>query len=67
VLALVAKFAISFTYNGIYIITAEMYPTVVRNSAVSICQSFGRLGSVLSPNFQLLVSRSTSTRLLGPR
>lgn len=56
ILALTAKFAISFTYNGIYIITAEMYPTVIRNSAVSFCQTFARLGAVLAPNFQLLVS-----------
>lgn len=54
ILALTAKFAISFTYNGIYIITAEMYPTVIRNSAVSFCQTFARLGAVLAPNFQLL-------------
>jgi OCT family organic cation transporter-like MFS transporter 4/5 len=39
VLALIGKFTISFTYNGIYIITAEMYPTVIRNSTVSICNN----------------------------
>ena len=60
ILALTAKFAISFTYNGIYIITAEMYPTVIRNSAVSFCQTFARLGAVLAPNFQLLVSLTFS-------
>lgn len=32
-----------------------MYPTVIRNSAVSICQTFARLGAVLAPNIQLLV------------
>jgi OCT family organic cation transporter-like MFS transporter 4/5 len=30
ILALTGKFAISFTYNGIYIITAEIHPTVIR-------------------------------------
>jgi hypothetical protein len=56
VLALVAKFAISFTFNAIYMITAELYPTVIRNLAVSICQGFGRFGAVISPEIQLLGS-----------
>ena len=30
ILALIGKFAISFTYNGVYIITAEIHPTVIR-------------------------------------
>jgi OCT family organic cation transporter-like MFS transporter 4/5 len=55
VLALLAKFSISFTYNGIYIITAEIYPTVIRNSCVSTCQTFSRFGAVISPQIQLIV------------
>ncbi len=54
-LALVGKFAITFTLNVIFVITAELYPTVIRNSAMSINQTFGRLGSIISPNIQLLV------------
>jgi len=54
VLALIGKFAISFTYNGVYIITSEIHPTVIRNSAVSICQTFARMGAVIAPNIQLL-------------
>jgi hypothetical protein len=55
VLALISKFSISFTFNGMYIITAELYPTVVRSSAVSVCQTLARFGSIISPNIQLLV------------
>ncbi len=55
ILALVAKFAISFTYNEIYVITAELYPTVIRNGAMSVCQTFSRFGAILSPQVQLLV------------
>ena len=54
--ALIGKFSISFTYNTIYIITAESHPTVIRNSSVSICQSFARMGAIIAPNIQLLVS-----------
>jgi OCT family organic cation transporter-like MFS transporter 4/5 len=64
VLALIGKFSISFTYNGIYIITAEIYPTVIRNSCVSTCQTFSRFGAVISPQIQLIVTfRSIIRRL----
>lgn len=55
VLALIAKFCISFTYAGIYIINVEMYPTVIRNSAVSIISLIARFGSIFAPNIQVLV------------
>ena len=55
ILALVGKFSISFTYNGIYIITSEMYPTVIRSSTVSMCQAFARLGAVIAPLIQNMV------------
>lgn len=55
-LTLVSKFAVSFSYNTIYIITAESHPTVIRNSSLAICQTFSRIGTVISPNIQLLVN-----------
>ena len=54
-MALIGKFAISFTYNGIYIITSELYPTVIRNTSFSIAQTFARFGSVIAPSINLLV------------
>ena len=56
VLALICKFAISFTYSGIYIIVVEIYPTVIRNSSVSLNSVIARFGSVIAPNIQLLVT-----------
>jgi OCT family organic cation transporter-like MFS transporter 4/5 len=56
ILALVGKFTISFTYNGIYIVTSELYPTVIRTTAVAVCQCVGRLGGVIAPQINLLVS-----------
>lgn len=56
IMALIGKFAISFTYNGIYIITSEIYPTVIRSTSVSISQAIARFGGVIAPNFNLLVS-----------
>lgn len=55
-LALVGKLTISFAFNTIYIITAESHPTVIRNSAVAICQTFSRIAAVLAPNIQLMVN-----------
>jgi OCT family organic cation transporter-like MFS transporter 4/5 len=54
-LVLIGKFAIAFTYNAIYIISAELYPTMIRNTSVALAQSFGRLGSIIAPSIQLLV------------
>lgn len=53
--ALIGKFSISFTYNTIYIITGESHPTVIRTSAISVCQTFARMGAIIAPNVQLLV------------
>ncbi|RNA15634.1 Organic cation transporter [Brachionus plicatilis] len=53
-LALVGKLTISFAFNTIYIVTAESHPTVIRNSAVAISQTFSRIAAVLAPNIQLL-------------
>jgi MFS transporter, OCT family, solute carrier family 22 (organic cation transporter), member 4/5 len=46
VLALIAKFGISFTFNTVYIVTAEMYPTSIRNSIVSICAGLSSVGGI---------------------
>lgn len=53
--ALIGKFSISFTFNTIYIITAESHPTIIRNSVISICETFSGIGAVIAPYIQLLV------------
>lgn len=56
VLALIGKFSISFTFNGVYIVTAELYPTTIRNSAISFCSAISRIGGVIAPYILILVS-----------
>jgi MFS transporter, OCT family, solute carrier family 22 (organic cation transporter), member 4/5 len=56
VIALIGKFSISLTFNGIYIITAETYPTFIRNTAVSVAQFIARFGAVIAPYINLLVN-----------
>jgi OCT family organic cation transporter-like MFS transporter 4/5 len=56
ILFLVGKFSISFNFNAIYIITAESYPTIIRNSIMSVCSASGRIGAMLSPYVSLLAA-----------
>jgi hypothetical protein len=39
----------------IYNYTAELFPTVVRNSAVGLCSMSARMGGMLTPQITLLV------------
>ncbi|CAI9729433.1 organic cation transporter protein-like isoform X1 [Octopus vulgaris] len=52
-LALVGKFAISSSFAIIFNLTTELFPTVVRNSALGLSSSVGRVGSMLAPYIML--------------
>lgn len=49
VLALLGKFGILAAIGVIYVYTGELFPTVIRNTAMSSCAMFARLGSSVSP------------------
>ena len=55
VLALIGKFGISFTFNTVYVVTAEKYPTSIRNSAVSICSGLSSVGGLSKMGLILIV------------
>ena len=57
VLAMVGKLGVSGAYAIIYIHSAELIPTVVRNSAMGFCSVFENLGAVIAPYVADLVSR----------
>lgn len=42
-------FAVNYTITAVQPLMAESYPTAFRNTGVSWCQAFGRLGGALSP------------------
>ncbi|KAF7643417.1 hypothetical protein LDENG_00240060 [Lucifuga dentata] len=48
-LVLLGKFGLLGGSSVLYVFTGELYPTIIRNSALSSCTSFSRLGSSLSP------------------
>ncbi|XP_049544769.1 organic cation transporter protein-like isoform X1 [Anopheles darlingi] len=51
---LLSKMAISFSFGVLYIYTAEIFPTTLRQSLLSICSMIGRLGAVVAPQMPLL-------------
>nr|XP_004666577.3 solute carrier family 22 member 5 isoform X1 [Jaculus jaculus] len=54
VLVMVGKFGVTSAFSMVYVYTAELYPTVVRNMGVGVSSTASRLGSILSPYFVYL-------------
>ncbi|KAG8439201.1 hypothetical protein GDO86_005427 [Hymenochirus boettgeri] len=54
VLVMMGKFGITSAYSIIYVYTAELYPTVVRNMGVGASSMASRIGSIFSPYFVYL-------------
>ena len=55
-LAMVGKLGVSSSFAVIYLYTAELYPTVLRNFGVGCGSMFARIGSMVSPYIADLVS-----------
>uniref|UniRef100_A0A915EQD0 Major facilitator superfamily (MFS) profile domain-containing protein n=1 Tax=Ditylenchus dipsaci TaxID=166011 RepID=A0A915EQD0_9BILA len=45
---LVAKAAITCTYATIYTFTPELFPTVIRNTAMGVCSMMARIGAIMA-------------------
>lgn len=48
-LSMIGKFCIAASFAIIYVYSAEIFPTVVRNVGIGTCSTIGRIGSILSP------------------
>uniref|UniRef100_G3QCI4 Solute carrier family 22 member 21 n=1 Tax=Gasterosteus aculeatus aculeatus TaxID=481459 RepID=G3QCI4_GASAC len=59
-LEMLGKFAVTAAFAIVYAYTAEIYPTVVRNTALGACSMASRIGSVIAPYFIYLRSYSDS-------
>ncbi|XP_041808310.1 solute carrier family 22 member 5 [Chelmon rostratus] len=59
-LEMMGKFAVTTAFAIVYAYTAELYPTVLRNTAVGACSMASRIGSIIAPYFIYLRSYSIS-------
>uniref|UniRef100_A0A0N4ZWD5 MFS domain-containing protein n=1 Tax=Parastrongyloides trichosuri TaxID=131310 RepID=A0A0N4ZWD5_PARTI len=48
VLYAIVKASITCVYTTIYTFTPELFPTVIRNSAMGLCSTFSRLGAIIA-------------------
>ncbi|XP_062400089.1 solute carrier family 22 member 6-A [Sardina pilchardus] len=53
-LALVGKFGITASFAIIYIYSAELFPTVLRQTGIGMASMFARMGGVLAPLINML-------------
>ncbi|XP_070534527.1 organic cation transporter protein-like isoform X2 [Ptychodera flava] len=56
VLVVAAKCSNSVSFSTIFIFTAELFPTTVRNSGIGITSTLARFGTIMSPYAMLLVN-----------
>ncbi|XP_058482917.1 solute carrier family 22 member 13-like isoform X1 [Solea solea] len=54
VLAVLGKFAASVTFTIVYVYSAELYPTVLRQNSVGLNSTCARIAGILSPLIRLL-------------
>ncbi|KAM3869455.1 organic cation/carnitine transporter 2 [Diretmus argenteus] len=48
-LEMTGKFGFTMAFSVVYIYTAEIYPTVLRNVGIGMCSSAARIGSITAP------------------
>ncbi|XP_076469523.1 organic cation transporter protein-like isoform X2 [Babylonia areolata] len=48
-LAMLGKLGISASFTAVYLISAEIFPTVIRNLGMGCSSACGRIGSIVSP------------------
>ena len=59
VVAFLAKFAMAAAFGVVYLYTAELYPTQIRNVGVGFCSVGARVGGILTPLVLMTVSCAT--------
>ncbi|XP_065255676.1 solute carrier family 22 member 13-like [Emys orbicularis] len=53
-LAVIGKFAIAASFSISYVYSAELFPTIIRQTGVGLCSMSSRVGGIISPLISLL-------------
>ena len=61
---IIGKCGICLSFTVIYVYTAELFPTNLRQSLMNMCYTFGRFGSISAPQTPLLVSINSICRYM---
>lgn len=48
-LEMLGKFGMTSAFCIVYAVTSELFPTVIRNSAMGCCSMAARIGTIVSP------------------
>ncbi|XP_008297980.1 solute carrier family 22 member 6-B isoform X2 [Stegastes partitus] len=62
--AMVGKFGISASFAVIYVYTAEIFPTVLRQTGLGASSMFARMGGMLAPIANMLFNHSPTAPLI---
>ncbi|OXB51234.1 hypothetical protein ASZ78_002902, partial [Callipepla squamata] len=54
VLATIGKFTASASFSSAYVYTAELFPTIIRQSGVGLCSMVARVAGIIAPLIFLL-------------
>ncbi|KFQ24574.1 Solute carrier family 22 member 13, partial [Mesitornis unicolor] len=54
VLATIGKFTASASFSTSYVYSAELFPTVIRQTGVGLCSMVGRVAGIIAPLILLL-------------
>ncbi|XP_074704798.1 solute carrier family 22 member 13-like isoform X2 [Strix aluco] len=55
VLAIIGKFTATASFSTSYVYTAELFPTVIRQTGVGLCSMSARVAGIMAPLIRLLV------------
>ncbi|XP_013910279.1 PREDICTED: solute carrier family 22 member 13-like [Thamnophis sirtalis] len=59
-LAVLGKFTMAASFSTSYVYSAELFPTIIRQTGLGVCQMTARVAGIISPLVDLLEKYSTS-------
>uniref|UniRef100_A0A8C6WH63 Si:dkey-166k12.1 n=1 Tax=Neogobius melanostomus TaxID=47308 RepID=A0A8C6WH63_9GOBI len=63
-LAMVGKFGITASFAVVYVYSAEIFPTVLRQTGIGVSSMFARMGGVLAPIINMIQNHSPAAPLV---